>query len=80
MQSECEKLSVKIDINLNHISDLRKKDSIKISALARVNPFTGLSKRKLLMNTFSPHSLATAQLFGCAIVAAIIGTCFMKDA
>ena len=48
--SECEKLlGVKIDVNLNfndHISDLCKKASRKISALARVTPFMGLSKRK----------------------------------
>ena len=54
--SECEKLLiVKIDENLNfndHISDLCKKVSRKISALARVTPFMGLSKRKLLMNAF----------------------------
>ena len=54
--NECEKLlDVKIDINLNfndHISDLRKKASQKISALARVTPFMRLSKRKLLMNAF----------------------------
>ena len=51
--SECEKLlGVKIDVKLNlndHISDVCKKASRKISALARV---TGLSKRKLLMNAF----------------------------
>ena len=54
--SECEKLlGVKLDVNLNfndHISDLCKKASRKISALARVTPFMGLSKRKLLMNAF----------------------------
>ena len=54
--SECEKLlGVKIDVNLNfnnHISDLYKKASRKISALARVTLLTGLSKRKLLMSTF----------------------------
>ena len=54
--SECEKLlGVKIDVNLNfndHISDVCKKASRKISALARVTPFMGLSKRKLLMNAF----------------------------
>ena len=54
--SEYEKLlGVKIDVNLNfndHISDLCKKASRKISALARVTPFMGLSKRKLLMNVF----------------------------
>ena len=48
--SECEKLlGLKIDVNLNfndHISDLCKKASRKISALARVTPFMGLSKRK----------------------------------
>ena len=49
---ECEKLlGVKIDVNVkfnDHISDLRQKASRKISALARVIPFMGLSKRKLL--------------------------------
>ena len=52
----CEKLlGVKIDKNLNsndHISDLRKKANRKISALARVTHFMGLSKIKLLMNAF----------------------------
>ena len=54
--SECEKLlGVKIDVNLNfsdHISDLCKKASRKISALARVTPFMVLEKRKLIMNAF----------------------------
>ena len=54
--SECEKLlGVKINVNLNfndHISDLCKKASRKVSALARVTPFLGLSKRKLLMKAF----------------------------
>ena len=54
--SECEKLlGVKIDVNSNsndHISDLCKKASRKIFALARVSPFVGVSKRKLLMNAF----------------------------
>ena len=54
--SEYEKvLGVKIDVNLNfndHISDLCKKASRKMSALARVTPFMGLSKRKLLINAF----------------------------
>ena len=47
--SECEKLlGVKLDLNLNfndHISDLCKKASRKISALARVTPFMELSNR-----------------------------------
>ena len=54
--SECRKLlGVKIDVNINfndNISDLCKKASRKISAIARVTPFMGLSKRKLLMNAF----------------------------
>ena len=84
--SECEKLlRVKIDVNLSfndHWSDLCKKASRKISALDTVNPFIGLSKTKLLMNAFSPHSWATAHSFGCAIVVVIIGkwTFFMNDA
>ena len=54
--SECEKLlGAKIDVNLHfndHISDLCKKASRKIPELARVTPFMGLSKKKLLMNVF----------------------------
>ena len=48
-------LRVKIDLNLNfidHISDLCKKASRKISTLARVTPFMGLSNRRLLINAF----------------------------
>ena len=76
--SECEKLlPVKIDVNLNfndHISDLCKKVTRKISALARATHFMGLSKRKLLINVFiSPHSSATAHSFEYAIVVVIIG-------
>ena len=70
--SECEKLlGTKIDVNVNfndHVSDLCKKASRRVPALARVTPFMGLSKRKLLMNASSPHSSATAHSFGCAIV------------
>ena len=54
--SECESLlGVKIGVKLNfnnHISDLRKKASRKIFALARATPFMGLSKTKLFMNAF----------------------------
>ena len=54
--SECEKLlGVKIDVSLNftnHISDLCKKASTKVSALARVTPFMSFDKTKLLMNVF----------------------------
>ena len=53
---ECEKLlGVKIDVNLNfneHISDLCKKASRKISALARVAPFMSIEKRKVVINAF----------------------------
>ena len=48
-------LDVKIHLNLNindHISDLCKKASRKISALARTAPFMNFDKRKLLMNAF----------------------------
>ena len=65
--SDCEKLlGVKIDLNLNfndHISDLCKKTSRKISALARVTPFMGLSKRKLLMNAFFASQFSFSKLF-----------------
>ena len=64
-----------IDVNFsldNHISDLCKKASKKISALARFTPFMKLGKRKLLMNAFSPQSLVTAHLSGCTIVVQII--------
>ena len=54
--SQCEKLlGVKIDVNLNfneHISDLCKKASRKISALARIAPFMSIEKRKVVMNGF----------------------------
>ena len=65
--SECKKLlGVKTDINLNfndHISDLCKKASRKISALARVTPFMGLSKRKFLINAFF-----TSQFSHCPLI------------
>ena len=65
--SECEKLlGVKIDANLSfdiHISDLCKKASRKISALARVAPFMSLGKRKLLMNAFF-----TSQFSYCPLI------------
>ena len=54
--SQCEKLlGVKIDVSLNfndHISDFCKEAIRKISTLARVTPFTELSKRRLLLNAF----------------------------
>ena len=65
--SECEKLlGVKIDVNLNfneHIPDLCKKASRKISALARVAPFMSIEKRKVVMNAFF-----TSQFSYCPLV------------
>jgi len=65
--SECEKLlGVKFDRNLNfdsHISDICKKASNKISALARVTPFMSIDKKKLLMNAFF-----TSQFNYCPLV------------
>ena len=64
--SECQRLlGVKIDLNLNfsdHISDLCKKASRKISALARVTPFMVLEKRKLIMNA------STSQFSYCPLI------------
>ena len=65
--SQCEKLlGVKIDVNLNfneYISDLCKKASRKISALARIAPFMSIEKRKVVMNAFF-----TTQLSYCPLV------------
>ena len=53
--SECEKLlGVKIDIKLHfkdHISDLRKKSSRKISTLDRVS-FNGIKQKKIIYECF----------------------------
>ena len=53
---KCEKLlGVKLDWTLNfddHISDVCKKASRKLNALARIATFIRLSKRRLLMNAF----------------------------
>ena len=65
--TECEKLlGIKIDVNLNvddPISDLCKKPSRKISALARITLFMRLNKRKLLMNAFF-----TSQFSYCSLI------------
>ena len=54
--SDCEKpLGVKFDSKLRfdqHITDLFRRTSRKIHALARMTPFMNLSKRRLLMNSF----------------------------
>ena len=54
--SDCEKpLGVKIDQKLtfnSHISDLCKKASKKVHALARVTPYMNISKRRIIVNVF----------------------------
>ena len=64
--SYCEKLlGVKIDIQLNfnnYLETIIKKESGGTCTCICI------SKRKLLMNTFSRFNLATVHLYGCAIV------------
>ena len=54
--SECEKLlDVKFDNKLTfekHITDICRKASRKIYALARIAPYMDLSKRRMVMNAF----------------------------
>ena len=54
--SECEKLlGVKFDNKLTfekHITDICRKASRKIYALARIAPYMNLSKRRMVMNAF----------------------------
>ena len=53
-KSDTEKLlGVKFDKKLtfdDHISDICKKTGKKISALARVTPYMGIAKKRILMN------------------------------
>ena len=55
-KSTCEKLlGVKFDHKLTfdyHISELCKKASRNIDALARVTPYMNLSKKRIVMNAF----------------------------
>ena len=55
-KSDTEKLlGVKFDKKLtfdDHISDICKKAGRKISALARVTPYMGIAKKRILMNAF----------------------------
>ena len=88
---ECEKLlGVKIDVNVKfngHISDLCQKASRKISALARVIPFMGLSKRKLLKELrnrishifcFSTNSFRKL-VFHCSAVFVFSACCYVSN-
>ena len=55
-KSDTEKLlGVKFDKKLafdDHISDICQKTGRKISALARVTPYMGIAKKRILMNAF----------------------------
>ena len=66
-KSDTEKLlSVKFDKKLtfdDHISDICKKTGRKISALARVTPYIGIAKKRILMNAFF-----TSQFSYCPLV------------
>ena len=65
--SSCEKLpGVEIisELNFNnHLETIIKKSRQKVHVLARITPYMGISKRKLLM-LFSRLNLATAHLYG----------------
>ena len=54
--SEYEKLlGIKFDTKLNfneHLNNVISKASRKVNALSRVVPYTSLSKKKILMNSF----------------------------
>ena len=48
-------LGIKVDSRLNfneHLDGIIKKASRKINALSRIIPFTNISKRRILMNSF----------------------------
>ena len=66
-KSDTEKLlGVKFDKKLTfdyHISDICQKAVRKISALARVTPYTGTEKKRILMNAFF-----TSQFGYCPLV------------
>ena len=65
--SDCEKLlGIKFDYKLtsnSHISDLCKKASKLVHALARVTPYMNVLKRCIIMN-----DSVTAFLYGCVTV------------
>ena len=59
--SSCEKiLGINFDYKLkftNHIEEICKKASRKLTALARIAPYMSICKRRALMNAFLNHSL-----------------------
>ena len=65
-------LAVKLDWKLNfedHIFGICKKAGGNLNAFVRITVFVGLSKRRILMNTFLIFDLIIGPLFGCATVA-----------
>ena len=72
-QSDTEKLlGVKFDQKLtfdDHISGICKNAGRKMFALARVTPYMGTAKKRILMNAFFTRSLVIVLQLGCAIVA-----------
>ena len=67
-------LGVHLDSGLSfdyHISDICKKASRKVCALARVTSGMSLSKKRTLMNAFFNSESTIVHLFGCAIVVRI---------
>ena len=52
----------------SHISNLCKKASKKVHALAIVTPYTNISKRRVVMNASLNHNSVTAVLYGCVTI------------
>ena len=69
--SNCERLlGVKIDSKLNfkeHLDEIIKKASRKFIALSCITPYMDIAKRRLLMNSFSRHSLIIVLWYGYVI-------------
>ena len=71
--SDNEKLlGVTVDTNLNfncHLENILKKAGKKVHAIARITPYMGIPKKKLLMNAFFYFTiyLTIAYLLGCTI-------------
>ena len=68
-------LGVKVDNKLNfneHLDEIIKKASRKISAFSWIFSFMDLMKRRFLMNSFFTHTSVTALLSGCVIVEPLI--------
>ena len=70
---QCAKLlGIKIDNKLTfneHVTDLCKKASQKIHALARISNYMTIKQRKVIMYTFISFHLGIVHLYGCFIVA-----------